>query len=42
MIVAGSDPVFATHLWFPGMLAGLSGFLIIKVWLRLRVRNHQD
>ncbi|WDP91251.1 MAG: hypothetical protein HUN04_16730 [Desulfobacter sp.] len=40
--VAGSDPRFAQHLWFPGMLGGLSGFLIIKVWLRLRARARQE
>ncbi|PIE63505.1 MAG: hypothetical protein CSA26_12690 [Desulfobacterales bacterium] len=42
IMVAISNPNFTPHLWFPCMLAGLSGFLIIKVWLRLWARARQE
>lgn len=33
---------FLPHLWFPGLLAVLSGFLVVKVFLRVRKRSRPD
>ena len=38
ILVGLSTPYFERHAWFPAMLAGLSLFLVIKVFLRLRYR----
>ncbi len=38
VIVANGTPWLAPHIWFPLLLAGLSGFLAVKVFLRLRMR----
>ena len=38
VIVAGDDPEFARHIWFPLFLTGLSGFLAVKVYVRLNIR----
>ena len=42
MIVANVEPLFFPHIWFPCMLAGMSGFLVIKIFLRLRARDKND
>ena len=39
MMVASGEPDFTEHLWFPVLLCFLSGFLVLKVFLRLRVRS---
>ncbi|PIE62511.1 MAG: hypothetical protein CSA25_04800 [Desulfobacter postgatei] len=42
VIVAGGDPRFARHIWFPLLLAGLSGFLVVKVSIRLNTRINNE
>lgn len=42
MIVATGEPGFVKHLWFPGFLLFLSGFLVLKVFIRLRLRSKND
>nr|WP_320016147.1 hypothetical protein [uncultured Desulfobacter sp.] len=42
VIVAGGDPKLARHIWFPLLLAGLSGFLVVKVYVRLKVRINNE
>jgi len=42
MIVVSKEPDFINHLWFPGLLAFLSGFLMLKVLIRLRIRSQND
>ncbi len=34
-----ASPEFHRHIWFPSLLGGLSLFLVIKVFLRLRRRS---
>ena len=38
IFIASSHPYFQQHVWFPGFLAALSGFLVVKVFIRLRHR----
>jgi hypothetical protein len=40
--VAGSKPDLVEHMWFPGMLAGLAFFLMVKIGFRLWRRNSTD
>ena len=42
ILVAGNDPAFSAHTWFPSALGALSGFLALKVWLRLRARTRHE
>ncbi|MCP4719659.1 MAG: hypothetical protein GY860_09405 [Desulfobacteraceae bacterium] len=42
MIVVSGEPEFGDHLWFPGLLVVLSGFLVLKVFIRLRIRLRKD
>ena len=42
IFVAGKKSGFSPHLWFPGMRAGLAGFLVVKVYFRLRARAKND
>jgi len=42
IIVATNDKGFSSHTWFPSMLCFLSGFLALKVWLRLKARARHD
>jgi hypothetical protein len=42
MLVASGEPDFTDHLWFPGLLVFLSGFLMLKVFIRLRIRSKND
>ncbi|MCP3940403.1 MAG: hypothetical protein GY710_02840 [Desulfobacteraceae bacterium] len=42
LIVAAGEPEFGEHLWFPGLLAFLSGFLALKVFIRLKIRSKND
>ena len=42
IMVASGEPGFGKHLWFPGLLAFLSGFLVLKVFIRLRIRSQND
>ena len=42
IIVAGNHDPYSAHIWFPAMLGGVAGFLIIKVYLRLRSRARND
>jgi hypothetical protein len=42
VIVAGDDPKLAPHIWFPLLLAGLSGFLVVKVYVRLNNRINNE
>jgi hypothetical protein len=42
MVVATGEPDFVKHLWFPGFLVFLSGFLVLKVFIRLRLRSKND
>jgi hypothetical protein len=42
ILVAGNDPAFSPHSWFPSTLAAMSGGLALKVWLRLRRRARHD
>jgi hypothetical protein len=42
MGVAWTDPDMAAHVWFPGTLAGLSLFLMVKTGLRLLGRLKND
>ena len=39
ILVAANDPGFVPHAWFPSTLCSLSGFLALKVFLRLRSRH---
>ncbi|MBW2654151.1 MAG: hypothetical protein JRC91_04220 [Deltaproteobacteria bacterium] len=42
-VFVGSDnPAFQEHVWFPGFLAFLSLFLVIKIFLRLKNRSKND
>ena len=40
--VAGSKPDLIEHIWFPGILAGLSFFLMVKIGFRLWLRNSDE
>jgi hypothetical protein len=40
--VAGSKPDLVGHMWFPGILAGMSFFLVIKIGFRLWQRNKNE
>lgn len=42
ILVATADPGFSPHAWFPSMLAVLSAFLALKIWLRLQARARHD
>ena len=42
IIVALGEPDFVKHLWFPGFLGFLSGFMVLKVFIRLRLRSKND
>ncbi len=42
ILVAGNDPGFLPHTWFPSTLGTLSGFLALKVWLRMRARARHE
>jgi len=42
VIVANNDPVLVPHVWFPFLLAGLSGFLAVKVYVRLKNRINNE
>ena len=42
MVVASGEPDFGEHLWFPGFLVFLSEFLVLKVFIRLRIRSKND
>jgi len=42
VFVVSGEPGFEAHLWFPGFLTFLSGFLMIKVFFRLRKRSKND
>jgi uncharacterized membrane protein YbhN (UPF0104 family) len=42
VIVALGEPDFGEHLWFPGFLTFLSGFLVLKVFIRLKIRSKND
>ncbi|MDQ1268761.1 MAG: hypothetical protein QG618_65 [Thermodesulfobacteriota bacterium] len=42
VIVAGDDPKLVRHIWFPFMLAGFSGFLVVKVYVRLNIRSNNE
>ena len=42
IIVVSGEPDFGEHLWFPGVLVFLSGFLMLKVFIRLRIRSKSD
>lgn len=39
IMVATEEPDFDRHAWFPGFLAFLSGFLVVKVYIRLKRRT---
>jgi len=39
IILAAGEPAFGDHIWFPEFLAFLSGFLVVKVFIRLRLRS---
>jgi uncharacterized MAPEG superfamily protein len=39
IIVAFNSPYFREHVWFPGFLAFLSLFLMVKILLRLNRRS---
>jgi len=39
IMVASGEPAFDKHAWFPGFLGFLSGFLVVKVYIRLRARS---
>lgn len=39
VIVASSSLYFKEHVWFPGLLSGLSFFLVVKLLLRLNQRS---
>jgi len=40
--VALNTAAFSPHAWFPGLLASLSLFLIVKIYLRLKRRAKND
>lgn len=40
--VGSATPQFAPHAWFPGLLAFLSLFLIIKIYLRVKRRDRNN
>jgi len=40
--VASADPALAEHVWFPGILAFLAFFLMIKILFRMRRRFRND
>ncbi len=42
VIVSSSNQNFLQHTWFPGFLAFLSLFLIIKILFRLKIRSQED
>ncbi len=40
--VAGSDPDLIEYVWIPGLLAGLSIFLMVKIGIRLWRRSRNE
>lgn len=42
IVVTSADPALAEHVWFPGMLAFLAFFLMIKILFRMRRRLRND
>ena len=42
IFVGAGNPDFQKHVWFPGLLAFLSLFLVIKIALRLGNRSKTD
>ncbi|MDZ7664069.1 MAG: hypothetical protein U5K27_01845 [Desulfotignum sp.] len=42
MGVASADPALKAHVWFPGTLAVLSFFLMVKIFFRIRRRSKND
>jgi hypothetical protein len=42
MSVALSEPQLSEHVWFPGLLTGLSFFLMVKIGIRLWRRNRTE
>jgi len=42
-IIVGSDnPNFQKHVWFPGFLAFLNLFLVVKIFFRLKRRSKNN
>lgn len=39
VLVGSGNPDFEKHVWFPGFLAFLSLFLVVKIFLRLQKRS---
>ncbi|MCD4675391.1 MAG: hypothetical protein K8S18_05265 [Desulfobacula sp.] len=42
VMVGCATPDFQRHVWFPGFLALLSLFLVMKIFLRLKRRSKKD
>jgi hypothetical protein len=42
IVVALNNQEFVEHVWFPGLLACLSLFLVIKIFFRLKTRSKSD
>lgn len=42
IIVSTGEPAFSPHTWFPATLCGASGFLALKIYLRLKARARHD
>jgi hypothetical protein len=42
MAVASKDPALNEDVWFPGTLAVLSFFLMVKIFFRMRRRSRND
>jgi len=42
IMVGSGNPIFQEHVWFPGVLAFLSLFLVIKIFLRLKRRSKNN
>jgi hypothetical protein len=42
VFVSSANPNFHEHVWFPGFLAFLSLFLVIKIFFRLKRRSKNN
>lgn len=42
IFIGAAHAEFARHSWFPGLLAFLSFFLVVKIYLRVKKRARND
>ena len=42
VFISSQTPILQEHVWFPGLLAFLSLFLVVKIFFRVRRRSKND